>query len=132
MQKACDLRVLIVDDEQVVADTLVAIAAARGYAARAAYSGEEAARIADEFKPHACISDVMMPGMNGLELADWLEDHHPDCKTLLISGQIDTEAMDGHVARHGRLRSILPKPVYPTELLVFLAACQETSNQRGR
>jgi len=133
MQKAGNLRVLVVDDEHVVADTLVAIVEARGYRARAAYNGEEAAVIADEFKPHACISDVMMPGMNGLELADWLEDHHPECRILLISGQTDTVAPSDSVPPNGRQRrNILPKPVYPTEVMAFLATCQVAAKPGGR
>jgi CheY-like chemotaxis protein len=87
------LRVLVVDDERLVADTLVMIAKFAGHTARAAYSGEEAAQIADEFMPQVCVSDVMMPGMIGIELADWLEEHHPDCRLLLISGAVDTAAL---------------------------------------
>jgi DNA-binding response OmpR family regulator len=120
MPDLSSIRVLIVDDEHIVADTLTLLLAARGYNARAAYSGEQAATIVDEFKPHAVISDVLMPGMNGFELADWLEDQHPNCKVLLISGNTGEETLDTHVFLPRR-RSILPKPIYPTDLFRFLA-----------
>lgn len=114
------LRVLIVDDERVVADTLAVIVGGRGHTARAAYDGASAAAIADEFEPHAVICDVIMPGMDGIELANWLEDHHPQCRILLISGQVSTVLFE-RAALQGRGRTVLPKPVYPSEIFKFLA-----------
>ena len=118
------LRVLIVDDERLVADTLVMIAQSHGHIARAAYTGEQATEIAEVFKPHTCISDVMMPGMNGFELAEWMEDHHPNCRLLLISGATGTAALLDELALHGKRRTVLTKPMHPTEFLNFLATCQ--------
>jgi DNA-binding response OmpR family regulator len=126
-----NLRVLIVDDERLVADTLVIIAESRGYIARAAYDGEQAAQIADEFKPEACISDVMMPGMNGFELADWMEEHHPQCELLLISGATGTAALLDELALHGKRRTVVTKPMHPTEFLNFLATCHSSARTRS-
>jgi CheY-like chemotaxis protein len=123
------IRVLIVDDELLVADTLVMIAEAEGYTARAAYNAEEAADIADEFRPHACVSDVMMPGMNGLEFAEWMADHHPDCKLLLISGHAD---LLDNLTLNGRRRTVLPKPMQPVEFLRFLATCHAASTDTAQ
>lgn len=46
-------RILVVDDDRIVADTLLLIFCARGFEGRAAYSGEDAAQIAIEWKPYA-------------------------------------------------------------------------------
>lgn len=79
-------RVLVVDDEHAIADTMTMILAASHFEARAAYSPLEALSLLDTFNPHAVISDVMMPGMSGIELALHLGDRLPWCKVLLMSG----------------------------------------------
>ena len=63
------VRVLVVDDECSVADTLALILNRSGHESIAVYSAAEAVSVAGSFKPHALLSDVMMPGMNGFELA---------------------------------------------------------------
>lgn len=62
-----------------IADTLAFILEASGHRARKACGGTAATVIATAFRPHAVISDVMMPGMDGFELAEWLEEHQPAC-----------------------------------------------------
>ena len=121
MTELSSIRILIVDDDRIVADTLALLVTARGYTARAVYSGEEAAALIEKFRPHAVISDVMLPGLDGLELADWLEDKDPHCKVLLISGKTVGEAPTSRFAQQRRARTILLKPVYPTDLFRFLA-----------
>src|ERR1700733_13668103 len=61
--------VLIVDDERVIADTLSAILSRSGFSTMTAYDGPGALKLARERKPDLLISDVMMPGMTGIELA---------------------------------------------------------------
>lgn len=58
-------RVLVVDDDRIVADSLSLILRGRGFDSRAAYSGEDAAEIAHLWEPDAVISDVMMGKMDG-------------------------------------------------------------------
>src|ERR1700739_3487967 len=82
--------VMVVDDEKVIADTLVAILARSGYAAIAAYDGESALERARSTDPQMVITDVCMPGMGGIELAVAIRDTYPDCKILLFSGQMAT------------------------------------------
>lgn len=79
------VRVLVVDDEGVIADTLATILRARGYKARAVYSADEAIRLAAEFRPNALITDVVMSGMDGHQLAAHFAERYPDCKVMLIS-----------------------------------------------
>jgi CheY-like chemotaxis protein len=117
------LRVLIVDNERVIADTLAFIVEASGHCVRKAYGGIAATIIATAFRPHAVISDVMMPGMDGFELAEWLEEHQPACRVLLVSGHTGTIARADEAARAGHPRTVLPKPVHPTEILNFLSTC---------
>lgn len=62
------LRVLCVDDNHDIADTLGVLLELVGYEARVCYDGPSALRAAEEFRPDAAILDLMMPGMDGVEL----------------------------------------------------------------
>lgn len=63
------LRVLCVDDNPDIADTLGVLLDLAGYEARVCYDGPSALTVAEQFRPDAAILDLMMPGMDGIELA---------------------------------------------------------------
>ena len=113
------LRVLIVDDEETIANSLAMIVQGRGHFTRAAYTAEEAIGIVPDFRPDVVISDVMLPGMDGVEFAAWLEDHYPDSIVLLISGHPGTGDKLRPVGRSEP--QIFAKPFQPSQLLAFLA-----------
>jgi CheY-like chemotaxis protein len=113
-------RVLVVDDEHIVADTLVQILKARGFDARAAYSGEEAAELSLTWAPDAVITDVLMGPMDGASLAIYLSQALPNCKVLLISGHPATVDLLNAAKNQGHEFPILAKPVPPDEILNFL------------
>jgi DNA-binding response OmpR family regulator len=117
------LRVLIVDDEKTIADTLTWIMRRKGFSARTAYSGEQAVNIALGFQPHAVVSDVMMRGMSGLQLAMWLKANCPNCKVLLVTGHSSGFGMIEPYLDKGYFDGVLPKPVHPTEILDFVTGC---------
>ena len=79
--------VLVVDDEPIIADTIVAILNSKGFAASAAYDGETALEMALLIPPALLITDVAMPGMSGIALAIDVTKAIPDCRILLFSGQ---------------------------------------------
>ncbi len=62
-------RVLVADDERVIADTLALILNKSGFEATAVYSGEEAIETAKTLQPDVLISDVIMFGLNGIDAA---------------------------------------------------------------
>lgn len=109
--------VLVVDDEAIIADTLVVILKNQGYAADAAYSGEAALEIARVVPPELLISDVAMPGISGIRLAIAVTDTIPDCKVLLFSGQATTTDILAEARDFGREFNVLTKPIHPTVLL---------------
>ena len=82
------LTVLVAEDEEGVRQLAVETLARRGYRVLSAASGEEALKLAGacDGTIHLLISDVVMPGMKGPELADRLRAMRPGMRVLLISG----------------------------------------------
>lgn len=114
--------ILVVDDERVIADTLAAILQYQGFAARAAYNGESALDLARENPPALLITDVVMPGMTGVELAIALKRAAPRCAILLFSGQAATADLLAEARDAGHHFTVLSKPVHPTELIAKVSA----------
>jgi CheY-like chemotaxis protein len=113
-------RVLVADDEQVIANTLAIILNQAGFEAKAVYSGENAVESLDEFQPNMLISDVIMTGMTGIEAAIQVRAKLPNCKILLFSGQAATADLLEKARAQGHEFEILAKPVHPTDLLAKL------------
>lgn len=113
-------RVLVADDEQVIANTLAIILNQNGFEARAVYSGEKALEALDTFHPDMLISDVIMTGMTGIDAAIQTRVKLPHCKILLFSGQAATADLLERARTQGHEFEILAKPVHPTDLLAKL------------
>jgi DNA-binding NtrC family response regulator len=128
--KTAGLRVLVVDDERTIADTLAVIFSQSGYAARAVYSAEQALDIVAQWSPDFAILDVILPQMHGIDLAVLLTERLPKCQILLFSGQALTADLLAEAEKKGYTFTILAKPVHPSLLLDtvvrVLAAAKET------
>ena len=83
-------RILVADDERVIADSLAMILNLSGFEACAVYSGERAVELAAEFQPEMLISDVIMAGLSGIDAAIQIRAQFPQVKILLFSGQAAT------------------------------------------
>ncbi len=110
-------KVLVADDERVIADTLAMILNQSGFQARAVYSGEKALELAPEFKPDMLISDVIMADLNGIDAAIRIRALLPTIKILLFSGQAATADLLEKAHAQGYDFEILAKPVHPQDLL---------------
>ena len=113
-------RVLVVDDEQVIADTLAKILDLNGYEASAVYTGTAAVESARSLRPDLIISDVIMPDMDGIQAAIKIRSFLPDCKILLFSGQAATADLLEKSRRDGHDLHLLSKPVHPADLLAAI------------
>lgn len=113
-------KVLVVDDEHVIADTLAIILNQNGFEASAVYTGSGAVERAGKDKPDLVISDVIMPDMNGIEAAIKIRAILPRCKILLFSGQAATADLLEKARLEGHEFEILAKPVHPQDLLAKL------------
>jgi CheY-like chemotaxis protein len=109
--------VLVVDDEPIIADTLALILKREGFAAFAAYGAEGALEIASVATPDLLLSDVVMPGMNGIELAIEIRKEVPDCRVVLLSGQALTMSLLVEYPDLAEQFTLLAKPIYPGELI---------------
>ena len=115
-------KVLVADDERVIADTLAMILNQSGFDARAVYSGETALEMAPVFEPNMLISDVIMADLNGIDAAIRIRELLPGIKILLFSGQAATADLLEKARAHGYEFEILAKPVHPQDLLTRLRA----------
>jgi len=113
-------KVLVVDDERVIADTLAIILNQSGFDASAVYTGTAAVERARSVRPDLIISDVIMPDMNGIEAAINIRKFLPECKILLFSGQAATADLLEAARSQGHEFEILAKPVHPQDLLAKL------------
>jgi CheY-like chemotaxis protein len=113
-------KVLVADDERVIADTLSIILNQSGFEATAVYSGEKAVETAKTLQPDMLISDVIMTDMNGIDAAIKIRGMLPQCKILLFSGQAATADLLDRARVQGHEFEILAKPVHPQDLLARL------------
>jgi CheY-like chemotaxis protein len=109
--------VFVVDDEQVIASTMATILEMNGYRARYFTSPLEALQEAHRDDPDILISDVMMPNMNGIDLAIRVTNLYPACKVLLLSGQAATADLPSVARELGHDFSLMAKPLQPTDML---------------
>ena len=113
-------KVLVADDERVIADTLAIILNQSGFDATAVYNGEKAVEAARTLRPDMLISDVIMTDMNGIDAAITIRTMLPNCKILLFSGQAATADLLENARTKGYEFEILAKPVHPQDLLTKL------------
>lgn len=109
--------IIVVDDERVIADSLALILKLQGYSTVAAYTGEQAVELSRTQSPDILITDVIMPGMNGFDLALMMLKLFPDCKVLLFSGQAATSKLLELAQNEGHSFEVLAKPVDPREII---------------
>src|SRR5437868_11836989 len=79
-------RVLVVDDDHLVADTLALIFERNGFIAKAVYSADEALECSRFFAPNLLLCDVTMPARDGLSLVEDITRELPSCRILVLTG----------------------------------------------
>jgi DNA-binding NtrC family response regulator len=113
-------RVFVVDDEPVIASTLTHILKANGYDARCFVNPLEALEAARTSAPDLLISDVIMPGLSGIDLAIHFKEQCPMCKVLLTAGQAATADLLEAARKRGHDFQLIAKPFHPTDLLALI------------
>jgi CheY-like chemotaxis protein len=115
----------VVDDERILADTTAAILRRAGFETMIAYDGLSALDNAASFNPDYLLTDIMMPVMNGVELAVTLTKMYPALRILLFSGQAGIANILEKSRQMGFEFPLLAKPVHPMKLVESLNALRE-------
>ena len=111
-------RILVVDDNHLVADTLNLIFKANGFDSEAAYSAAEGLERARAFGPRLLLCDVSMPGETGLELVEKVNREMPECRLLMLSAYSSSAAgVELRSEQMKRPLKLLQKPCRPEDLL---------------
>jgi YesN/AraC family two-component response regulator len=87
-----------------------------------------ALRAAREMRPEFLLTDVQMPGMNGVDLAVQVADEFPACEILLFSGHATGVDMES-ARKAGHDFRLMEKPIHPDNLLRYISGCLE--GERG-
>lgn len=116
-------RILVIDDEEIVIRSCVRILGDGGYQVEAASSGLEALKKIEESPYDILILDIMMPGMDGLEVLQRVKETHPDIDVIMVTGlsQIETAVRSMKLGAF----DYLPKPFDPDELKVVVERALE-------
>ncbi len=120
------------DDEQTIADTLAMIFRGAGYEAYTAYNGLLGLEAAHKLQPDLVLSDVMMPGLDGVSMAMEIRRALPQIAVLLFSGQANTPDLLHQAEQKGIHFELLSKPVPPAEIIRKVASTLLNSGQPGR
>jgi len=118
--------ILVVDDEELLANSMTEILNCSGYCAFTAYEGRTALEIAVEVQPDYLLTDVVMPEMNGVELAIAVRRELPMTKILLFSGQAGTIDLLDEARAAGHEFELLEKPMHPLRLIEHLKRLRQT------
>jgi DNA-binding NtrC family response regulator len=110
-------RILVVDDQKLIADTLAEILNEAGFDAIPAYDGTQALEAASRFHPHWLISDVLMPRMHGVALAIAVREQYPATTVLLFSGQAGISEILEEARQQGHEFELIGKPIHPLNLI---------------
>lgn len=112
--------VFVVDDEPNIADSLAAILHTAGYETAAFYSARTALEACSLSTPDFLVSDVIMPDMNGVELAAEVKRRFPACRIVLVSGSATTFGLLDGSSQPRHDFELLLKPVPPGDILAAL------------
>jgi CheY-like chemotaxis protein len=112
--------ILVVDDQHLIADTTTMVLNQAGFRAERAYNGQSALELALKLKPDYLLTDIVMPGMNGVDLAISVRNQLPATVIVLISGQAGVTDCLRKARDQGYEFNLLAKPIHPEKLLEYL------------
>ena len=111
-------RILVIDDNPPMAQTLADILEAEGYTVYTANSGKEALLKLREYPVDLLLTDIRMSGMNGVELTREARKINPDMDAILMTAYSDDEMLNQ--AKADGVKHVLDKPVDIPALLSLL------------
>ena len=113
---------LVAEDENILREVICKSLQSYGFKVLEAADGRAALQIAEEYQGpiHLLLTDVVMPGMNGIELASRLAKLHPEIKILYMSGHVESA-----LVRHGLLDRAMPFIQKPCQIVTLIRKVHE-------
>lgn len=111
-------RVLVIDDERLIADTLKEILDLHGFETISLYSGESALEWIESYRPDIVLSDIVMRKVDGIEAAMRIRALHPECRVILFSASALSAANRRRINNLGV--EYLQRPLHPKDLLAHV------------
>jgi len=117
-------KILVVEDEFGMLETLRDVFQMEGYDVRVAVDGDKGYKVYRKFKPDLVFTDIVMPKMNGLELVRKIRETDPQIKVIYVSGFFGVRPVKDEVAEEVQKYDypVLPKP---TKMSVILGLVKE-------
>jgi excisionase family DNA binding protein len=106
--------VLVVDDDARVRELVRVNLEAAGYSVREAERAEEALSVVEQEEPHLVLLDVVMPGTDGWQLLQRMQERHGSIPVIMFSGKLEDDAAEA--ARRGA-DDFIGKPFDPQQLV---------------
>ena len=122
-------RILIVDDEAIVAETLSEMLQGWGYETAVASDGRAGLAAVEEFYPSVVVSDVYMPNLDGFGLLRGVRELHPETAVILLTGQGTVEMAVRAIQEEGAFH-YFEKPIDFTKLRFVVERAVEFAEAR--
>lgn len=124
-------QILVVEDDIDSCELLGEVLHDAGYSIDMAHNGPEAMAMAGRRRPDVVVSDLQMPGFDGLELTRRMHAVDPDLPVVLTTGVENTKDVITAAQDYGAV-ACLKKPMALDELLWVIESALAVSRQRGR
>ncbi|MBN2467317.1 MAG: response regulator [Deltaproteobacteria bacterium] len=116
-------KVLLIDDEESIVRVLFISLKSDGYDVLTAYTGEDGIRLFQKETPDIVLTDIKMPGMNGIEVLKAVKESNPDAEVIVITGHGDMDSAI-EALQHGA-SDFINKPIRDDILALSLQRAQE-------
>lgn len=121
-----EIKLLLVDDEQDFVETLAERLRLRDFGSTVALDGETALSIVQEGVPDVMLLDIMMPGINGLEVLERVKENYPNVQVIIVTGH-GGEKEKTRAMQLGAF-AYMTKPVdFETLIITIMAAFEQIS-----
>ena len=121
------VRVAVIDNEHIIADTLAEILRQHGYEAKPHYNGESALVDAGWFRPDVVLSDIQIGTIDGIETALRIRENQPQCRIILFTASPVDRELYRKIDNLGF--EFLRRPLQPREVLALLATRRRAAHE---
>ncbi|HBZ54220.1 MAG TPA: hybrid sensor histidine kinase/response regulator [Syntrophobacteraceae bacterium] len=122
-------KLLLVDDEEGIRKVLSISLMDCGYQVWTAQNGEEALRLFEEIRPQIVLTDIKMPGMDGIELLQRIKKDAPDTEVIMITGHGEMDLAIRSLKHEAT--DFITKPIHDEVLEIALKRAQERISMRA-